>query len=72
MWLYWTLVKRPCPGPTGYCTPVLGRRVGRTQMEESKTLGSESLNSINNYEQNTKANEGAIISNWYLRLRFIE
>ena len=41
-------------------------------MEESKTLGSESLNSIDNYEQNTKANEGTIISNWYLRLRFIE
>ena len=39
------ILKRPCPGPTGYYTPVLGRRVGRTQMEESKTLGSESLNS---------------------------
>ena len=26
------------------CTPVLGRRVGRTQMEESKTLGNGSLN----------------------------
>ena len=41
-------------------------------MEESKMLGSESLNSTNNYEQTTKTNEGTIISNWYLRLRFIE
>ena len=56
-------MKRPCPGPTGYSTPVLGRRVGRTQMEESKTLGSESLNSIDNYKQNAKSNEGTIISN---------
>ena len=31
---------RPCPGPTGYYTPVPGRRVGRTQMDESKTLGN--------------------------------
>ena len=38
---------RPCPGPTGYCTPELSRRAGRTQLEESKMLGSESLNSKN-------------------------
>ena len=63
---------RPCPGPTGYCTPVLGRRVGRTQMEESKTLGCGSLNFTEKYRQNTKTNEGTIISNWYLRLSFIE
>ena len=51
-------MKRPCPGPTGYCTPVLGRRVERTQMEESKTLGCESLNSTDKYKKNAKANEG--------------
>ena len=41
-------------------------------MEESKTLGCESLNSTDKYRENTKANEGTIISNWYLRLSFIE
>ena len=29
---------RPYPGHTGNYTPVPGRRVGRTQMEESKCL----------------------------------
>ena len=33
------------PGPYRLlCPPILGRRVGRTQMEESKTLGCGSLN----------------------------
>ena len=35
------------------CTPVLGRRVGRTQMEESKTLGCGSLNIYGKYRRNT-------------------
>ena len=35
---------RPCPGHTGNYTPVPGRRVGRTQMEESKTLGNRYSN----------------------------
>ena len=41
-------------------------------MEESKTLGCESLNSTDKYKKSAKANEGPIISNWYLRLGFIE
>ena len=53
-------------------SPVLGRRVGRTLMEESKTLGNGYLNSTEKYRQSTKSNEGTIISNWYLRLSFIE
>ena len=40
-------------------------------MEESKTLGSESLNSTDKYGYNTKTNEGTIISNWYLRLSLL-
>ena len=35
------------------CSPVLGRRVGRTQMEESKTLGCRSLNIYGKYKRNT-------------------
>ena len=35
------------------CTPVLGRRVGRTQMEESKTLGNGSLNVYGQIQKNT-------------------
>ena len=53
------------------CTPVLGRSVGRTQMEESKTLGNGSLNVYGKYRK-IQWNEGTIISNWYLRLSFIE
>ena len=34
-------------------TPVLGRRVGRTQMEESKTLGCGSLNVYVKVQKNT-------------------
>ena len=30
------LTVSPCPGHTGNYTPVPGRRVGRTQMEESR------------------------------------
>ena len=35
------------------CTPVLGRRVGRTQMEESKTLGNGSLNVYGQIQKST-------------------
>ena len=35
------------------CAPVLGRRVGRTQMEESKTLGCGSLNVYEQIQKNT-------------------
>ena len=41
-------------------------------MEEPKMLDSESLNSTDKEGKNTKANEETIISNWYLRLSFIE
>ena len=34
-------------------TPVLGRRVGRTQMKESKTLGCGSLNVYRQIQKNT-------------------
>ena len=51
-------VLRPCPGPTGYYTPVPGRKVGRTQMEESKTLGCGSLNVYREIQTNTKGMRG--------------
>ena len=35
------------------CTPVLDKRVGRTQMEESKTLGNGSLNVYVRIQKNT-------------------
>ena len=35
------------------CTPVIGRRVGRTQMEESKMLGCGSLNVYEQIQKNT-------------------
>ena len=34
--LLYIYMLRPCPGHTGSYTPVPGRRVGRTQMEESR------------------------------------
>ena len=43
---------RPCPGHTGNYTPVPGRRVGRTQMEESKTLGNRYSNVYGETQEN--------------------
>ena len=50
---YWYLL-RPCPGHTGNYTPVPGRRVGKTQMEESRRLVDRYLNTYGDLQRNIK------------------
>ena len=42
----------PYPGHTGNYTPVPGRRVGRTQMEESRRLVERYLNAYADFWRN--------------------
>ena len=48
------IMLRPHPGHTGNYTPVPGRRVGRTQMEESRRLVERYLNTYAAFWRNIK------------------
>ena len=65
------ILLHPCPGPTGRCTPVIGRReegLPRRVQDAGKRIPEyQTGQTLTNINQN----EGTIICNWYQRLKFI-
>ena len=57
---------RPCPGPTGRCTPVLGRREeGLPRRVQDVRVAKIPEFSKGQSLHSTNQNEGTIICNWY-------
>ena len=48
------MLLRPYPGHTGNNTPVPGRRVGRTQLEESRRFVDRYSNTYGAFQRNIK------------------